>query len=257
MRKRKGSGLWARRFGASMVAVLMVTLMVAPGCGGDGGANPLDPDLPAGLTEAEATAMVAALLLAFTPAPSIPSPEPVDTEPMMVRQMLVPTTTIKGDTTNTTVACPSGGSVAVMNRDSTLITVDARINPTPDTTFVANSTWSGTARIDAQYLACGVPDNSGGVWTFDANPGLVFDLNLNGTIDSAGLTTGGSFTSITSNWDGLWSGALNWSSGARSGSCQFSLAMVSTSTSTNGQSSYSHTQNGQMCGFNVSHSSSG
>lgn len=248
MKKHTGSGLWGRLLGVPMVAVLMVT----PACGGDGGANPADHDLPAALTEAEATAMVAALLLAFTPAPSVPAPEPVEPGPM-----LVPMTTITVDSANTTVACPSGGSVVVMNRDSTLITVDARINPSPDTTFVANSTWSGTARIDAQYLACGVPDNSGGVWTFDANPGLVFDLNLNGTIDSAGLTTGGSFTAISSNWDGLWSGSLNWSSGVRSGSCQFSLAMVYTSTSANGQSSYSSTQSGQMCGFNVSHSASG
>lgn len=231
----------------TVAARRVIPLLVASvcACGGDGTTDILDD-----LTEAEAGQLLTALSAVYLPSPSAPTPSPSRLAPA-----LAPTTTLITDTTQVSVACPAGGTAAVLNGDSISITVDVRLNPSPDTTFVSASTWGGRSRAEVQYLSCSATDGMGGTWTFDAEPGLVLDFELDGTLQAVGLANGSSSSSSTTSWNGLWSGTLGWSNGSRSGSCAISVEMSSASVVGGGQASSTFSQNGQVCGLVVSNSS--
>lgn len=213
------------------------------GCGDAG------PDLGE-LSEAEAASMLAALSTVWFPSPSAPSPSP--SRVTFTGPTLVPETTLRQDTTDIVVSCPAGGSASVLSIDSISITIDTRINPSPDTTYATNTSYGGNTTTTTGYAGCQSTGGQGNTWTFDASPGLTFSYDIDGTIDSHSLTNQTSVISTTTNWSGLWSGSFSWSSGSRSGSCTISLTSTSATSNIDGQVSTSFTQQGQICGVAVS-----
>ncbi len=211
---------------------------LALGCGDAG------PELGE-LTDAEASSLLAALSVIWFPSPSAPSPAPQG-------PLLVPQTTLIQDTTAYTVSCGGGGTAAVSSIDSLSITVDARINPSPDTTYASNTDYGGTSVTTVAYAGCGSTAGQGGTWVFDAAPGLTFTYDIEGTIDSYALTGQNAVISTTVDWSGLWSGSFNWSNGSRSGSCTISLTSTAETSNIGGQITSTFTQQGQICGIDVS-----
>lgn len=197
------------------------------------------------LTGAEAASMLAALSTVWFPSPSAPAP--VSPGPAMA-----PETTLRQDTTEVEVGCLSGGTASVLSIDSTSVTVDARIAPSPDTVFASNTVYGGTSTTTTSYTDCQSPDGQGSSWTFVADPGLTFDYTINGTIDSYQLTGQTAVISTTTNWSGLWAGSFTWSNGSRSGSCTISLTSTSATSNLSGQVSTTFSQQGQVCGLDVS-----
>lgn len=197
------------------------------------------------LTGAEAASMLAALSTVWFPSPSAPSASPPG-------PALAPETTLRQDTTEVEVGCLSGGIASIFSVDSTSITVDARIAPSPDTVFASNTVYGGTSTTTTSYLDCQSPDGQGSTWTFAADPGLTFDYTIDGTIDSYQLTGQTAVISTTTNWSGLWAGSFSWSNGSRSGSCTISLTSTSATSNVSGQVSTTFSQQGQICGLDVS-----
>lgn len=223
------------------MSIIGITLLagIAAGCG-----DATDVEID-DLTQAEAASLLAALSIVWFPTPSAPTPAPPGPQ-------LVPETTLRQDTTNATIACPAGGTVSVLSIDSLSITIDSRIAPSPDTTFASNTEYGGASTTTTTYANCQSPDGQGGAWTFDADPGLAFDYTIEGTLDSHSLVGGSAVISSTTNWSGLWSGSFSWSNGARSGSCSISLTSTSATTNVSGQVSSTFSQQGQVCGIDVS-----
>ena len=222
-----------RRFSALLVVAVL------GGCG-DGGTDILDD-----LTEAEAAQLLTALTLVWIPSPTIPSATPTT----LAR---APETTLLQDTTQTSVACPSGGTAQIASIDSLSITVDSRLNPSSDTTFATNTVYGGRTTTTTSYLGCGASGGGGGVWSFDADPGLTLTYEIDGSLDSHRLTDGTSFLATSVGWSGQWSGSIGWSNGGRSGTCSVALTMESQSSNDDGQISSSFSQSGQICGLDVS-----
>ncbi|MCA9735996.1 MAG: hypothetical protein R3E98_09685 [Gemmatimonadota bacterium] len=236
--ERSTWGRWRWVACAGVVAVLAA-------CGGDsGGTDPEANDL----SQAEAAVVMSMLLSIYTPSPSAPSP----TAGARGGPAAVPQVTILADTSQASAACPAGGSVEVANADSMRIVTDTRVNHHPDTLYSAQSTWGGHLEVETRYQSCATRDSQGRVWTFDASPGLSFDIDLGGDIDLRALTGGTTLSSSHTTWDGDWSGSFSWSSGSRSGQCSVSIQMQSATTVQGSQSSSSFSYVGQMCGLAVS-----
>lgn len=200
------------------------------------------------LSQAEAAALLTALSSVWFPSPSAPQSSPPG-------PALAPDTTVNQDTTDVVVACEAGGSVSIFSIDSTFTSLDIRINPSPDTTVAANTEYGGRASTTTSYSGCQASDGQGGTWTFDSGSGLAFSYDFDGEFESYTLTGQQPVTYSTIDWSGLWSGSLNWSNGSRSGSCSISLTSASSTTNDGGQVSASFTQQGQVCGVDVSNGS--
>lgn len=231
-----------KRHSARLTTLLSLSVMV--GACGDAG-----PDLGE-LTEAEAGSLLAALSLVWFPSPSAPTP--ALSYAAAPGPSLVPETTLIQDTTEIAVSCGGGGIANVFSVDSLRVTVDVRLNPSPDTTYASNSDYGGRTTTTVGYESCASFGGQGQAWTFDASPGLTFTYDITGTIDSYGLSDQTSSISTTTNWSGLWSGAFNWSNGNRSGSCTISLTSTSSTSNIGGQISSTFSQQGQICGISVS-----
>jgi len=170
--------------------------------------------------------------------------------------LAVPVVTVTVDTVTTTGACPAGGSVSVLSLDSIRIVEDNRSNPTPDTLAVASASFSGRFDVTSTYQSCASMDASGGVWTFDANPGLNLLFDFDGRVDVVVLANGTSASTWNWNWDGTWSGTFGWSSGGRSGQCSIAVRWLFSSTlQASGQAMTTTNQTGRICGLDVTTSS--
>lgn len=216
---------------------LALLLTTAAACGSS--TDPLND-----LSEAEAALVLSALSSVWFPSPSVPSSAP----------MLAPETTVRTDTTAAVVPCPAGGSASVATIDSTTTTIDSRINPTPDTLWAANTEYSGESTTTVSYADCQSSDGQGNVWTFDADPGLSFAYDFDGTLDTWSVTGQASVVNSVLDWNGVWSGSFGWTNGGRSGTCSISLTISSATSNLNGQVTTTFSQQGQMCGLDVSNS---
>lgn len=210
-------------------------LAFAVACGSTG------PDVN-DLSEAEAALVLSALSAVWFPAPSTPMSAP----------LLAPVTTVTNDTTDTVVACPAGGSATVLSIDSTTTTTDSRLNPSPDTLFAGNTVYAGESTTTVSYDNCQSADGQGTVWAFAAAPGLTFSYDFQGTLDSYSLTGESPVVNTVLNWSGLWSGSFTWTNGGRSGTCSISMSMTSATTNLTGQVTTSYSQEGQICGLDIS-----
>lgn len=219
--------------------VVVPVVVLSNACGGE-----TDPELN-DLTQGEAALVLAALSAVWFPSPSTPTPGP----------FLAPETTVSHDTTDVVVACPAGGSAAIFSIDTSTVTIDSRLNPSPDTLLAVSGDFAGSSSTTASYDDCQSSDGQGNTWSFDASPGLDFGFDYNGTLDSYSLTSGTSVVSTILNWSGQWSGSFDWSNGSRSGSCTIALSITSATMNSTGQASNTVTQNGQICGLDVSNSS--
>lgn len=232
----------------SLWVVLALTTTVAA-CSDSSGPETDD------LTQTEAAYLLSALSAVYLPTPSAPSPSLVARGPATVAA-LAPTTTTLTDSSTTTVACTAGGQVRVATHDTTTITTDVILNPSPDRSFVSSSDYQGRARVRTSYLSCGSRDSQGQVWTFNAEPGLSFRYDIDGETDAIGFTGGGSSSTSIVDWEGLWDGTLGWSYGGRSGTCSVAVEMESHSSYLDGVSTFSYSQSGQICGVEVAASGS-
>jgi hypothetical protein len=220
-------------------------------------------DLETGeLTQTEAAQLFSALAAAFLPTASVPSPAATSAAPGSTAAAptadgpaAAPTTTSITDSTQVTVGCAAGGTVIVTSTNTVTITVDVVLNPSPDTTYVSSSDYQGQSRVRTDYLGCGSSDSQGGVWTFDADPGLIMQYDIDGTTDAVGFAGGGSSSASDVEWSGLWSGTLGWQNGGRSGQCSISMSIEGASSVVNGVSTFSYSQNGEICGMSVTSSS--
>ena len=197
------------------------------------------------LSEAEAGALFAALTSVWFPSPSAPSAAPPGPS-------LAPETTVRVDTTDAVNSCGVGGTVSIFSVDSTSITVDVRLNPSPDTTFASNAEYGGTSSTTIGYAGCQAADGQGGTWTFDSESGLTFEYDIDGTLDSYTLTGAQPVISSSFNWAGLWTGSFGWTNGSRSGTCSISLTSTSMTANNAGQIQTSFSQQGQICGLDIS-----
>lgn len=196
------------------------------------------------LSEAEAAQVLTALSSVWFPSPTAPTTSP----------MLAPVTTVRTDTTDAVVPCPAGGSAAVATIDSTTTTIDSRINPSPDTLWAANTDYSGESTTTVAYADCQSSDGQGNVWTFNADPGLGFEYDFDGSLDTYSVTGQASVINSVLDWNGSWSGSFGWTNGSRSGSCSISLTVSSATSNLNGQVTTNFSQQGQICGLDVSDS---
>lgn len=220
--------------------LLAVPLLLATVACGDG------TDVELGdLSQAEAASLLAALSSVWFPSPSAPQGAPAG-------PALAPETTVRQDTTDTVVACAGGGNVSILSIDSMSVTVDFRLNPSPDTTYASNSEYGGSAVSTTTYAGCQAPDGQGGTWTFDSSSGLSFSYDIEGEFDSYTLTGGQTVSSSSLDWSGLWAGSLTWSNDGRSGTCTISLTSTSSSSNNSGQVSTNFSQQGQICGLDIS-----
>ncbi|MDH5758976.1 MAG: hypothetical protein OEZ65_05255 [Gemmatimonadota bacterium] len=181
---------------------------------GDGGTGPGDP-----LSDAEARALAAFIFTqSFTSANTagVQSPAPVGG----------PSTAVGTIDITMTPPCPLGGTVGIV----------AGVSLTVDTATAA-------VQMDFAMIqthdACRVPhQESGKVFTIDGAPDLTVDLRI---------ATDGTGTSEVS---GNISGALDWATDGRAGTCN--IALVFTGTGDRLAGTGSTTLDGSMCGIDVS-----
>lgn len=209
-------------------------------------------DIGDGLTQTQATQLLTALSGIYLPSPSAPSPTAAPASGLA----LVPTTTLRVDTTDVAVSCPAGGNAVVATIDSLSTTSDVRLNPSQDTSYVSEASFGGHTESNVVYDGCVGTDGNGGSWTFDSADGLTLDFTIDGTYFTAALTEGGTISETNMNWAGVWSGTLDWSGSEGSGQCTISIDMSSSSTSSGSQVTSTFSQSGQICGVDVSNSSS-
>lgn len=200
-----------------------------------------------GLTADEAQEFFSAMQSAFQYSPSSPSVG----GPSGIAPYYAPETQINVDTTQNTQPCPLSGSVLSVVQDSMMIVSDARLNPTPDTAYAVDATFGGVVQVNTTYANCQAQDSRGRTWTIDADPGLAWDINIDGEIHLAAPSGAPPVNNTTFQWDGQWQGSLNWEHDGRSGTCAVSMTMTGSSSFSGGAGSTSITQTGQVCGVSV------
>ncbi len=144
--------------------------------------------------------------------------------------------------------------MTVQSADSLRIIVDVALFTTGDTTFITDSSYDGGLLITASYNDCATFGGLGGIWTFDATPGLTFELDLFGHSHGVGRRSSHLELDSSNSYDGQWSGALDWQNAGRSGRCDIQLRIASRSTIQNDTVRAAIVNQGLMCGVPVSDS---
>lgn len=210
-------------------------------------------DVTGDLTQAEAAQLLTALSSIYLPNPGAP---PTPTAAAARAPQREPVTSIFTYGGEITINCAAGGTAVVADADTISVTTDVRFEAGGDTSYVSSTVYTGRTVQETRYLGCAARDGQGGVWTFDVDPGLTLLFDQSGETLAYALTGGTTYSSTTAEWEGLWSGTLNWRNGGRSGDCDIHVEMSSSTTIVGQSVTYSFGQEGEICGLSVSASSS-